>query len=205
MQTCKPECVTSIPSIDFINGCKLTTRDGGIPRLTFLVCDPNLTLPEPPAPGQTDPWTNLDNVKWAICNGYLFITGNLVGQKPKGTTTKRRLSSCGPEETIAGQKTLTFTDFNADKETLIDYDFWQQILDNRKFLYFGFIACDDRWYQYPGKWDLEVDEVIEDNSESGLSFYDGTVVMSTKDIIKPILVPGLLTFLAGFKSADCYS
>ncbi len=198
MQVCDPDCVSSIPQTDWANACDLTTRDGGIPRLTFLKCDPDLVLPN--AGG----WANVANVLWALCNGYLYITGELIGQKPKGTFTKRRLTSCGPEQVISGAKTVTFQDFNADKEDLIDFTFWDAITNNARFMKFGFITCDERWYQYPGAWDIEVDEVIEDTSD-GKSFWDGTVSMATKDILIPIQVPGILAALSSFKSSECYS
>jgi hypothetical protein len=210
MEICKPDCVTTIPNIDFINGCNISTRDGGIPRMTFLKCDPNMVLPYQGVDGDgnlsasADPWTNIDNVKWAICNGFLYITGDLVGQKPKGSFTKRRLSSCSPEITVSGSKTVTFTDFNADNDDLIDFDFWQAILDNKQFMYFGFVGCNDLWYQHAGAWDLELDQVIEDTND-GKSFYDGVVTMTSKDLIKPIKVAGLLNTLKSFSSADCYS
>jgi hypothetical protein len=211
MQICKPDCVTTFPGVDWGSACNITTRDGGIPRLTFLVCDPAMTLPYQglDSTGALSPsanqWTNPDNIKWAICNGFLKVTGELVGQKPKGSFTKRRLSSCAPETTVSGTKTVTFNDFNADKETLIDYDFWQAVTDNKQFLFFGFITCDDRWYQHPGSWDIELDEVIEDTGE-GKSFYDGTITMVSIDLIKPIYVPGLNLMLKQFASSTaCYS
>lgn len=204
MQLCKPSCVSNLPSTDWANACNLTTRDGGIPRLTFLKCDPDLELPYAAIEGETNPWTNVDNIKWALCNQILWVTGELLGQKPKGSFTKRRMKSCGPEETISGSKTVTFTDFNADKSDLIDYDFWDGVVENKKFMYFGFITCDERWYQFPGQWDIEVDEVIEDTSD-GKSFFDGTITMNTKDILKPILVPGILAALQEFNASECYS
>jgi hypothetical protein len=202
MEICNPSCVTTIPSTDWANACDLTTRDGGIPRLTFLKCDESLELPYSPAVGQSNPYTNIQNVMWALCNGYLYVTGELIGQKPKGSFTKRRLTSCGPERVIAGAKTVTFQDFNADKENLLDFDFWKSIETNRRFLFFGFITCDERWYQWDGQWDLEVDEVIEDTSD-GKSFYDGTITMNTKDILKPIVVPGILDALRSFNTTEC--
>lgn len=204
MNTCNPSCVTNIPATAWSNGCKIKKRKGGIPRLTFLKCDEDMTFPFPAAVGQTNPWTNLDNVKWALCQGFLYISGKLVGQKPKGSFQKRRTDSCGPEETISGSKTVTFNDFNADPTNLLDFDFWNEIKNNKEFMFFGYVDCNDLWYQFDGIWDIEVDDVKEDNSE-GLSFYDGTITMTTNDIIKPIYVPGLLATLSAFTGAECYS
>lgn len=205
MKICNPTCADELPSNDWTKVCNLSTRDGGIPFLTFFKCDNDLEFPFPPvgADPNASPWNNIDNVLWAICNGHLFITGELLGQKPKGSFTKRRLSSCGPEKTISGTKTLTFQDFNADIDNLIDFDFWDAVVNNAQFLNFGYITCDGRWYQFDGDWDIELDEVIEDTKD-GKSFYDGVISMSTKDLLKPIITNGLLNAIRNFKiSEDC--
>lgn len=198
VQVCNPSCVIDVPVTGWSNNCNISTRDGGIPRLTFLKCVPDLEFPN------AGEWTNVENVKWAICQEILFISGEVLGQKPKGSFTKRRLSSCAPEVTVSGTKTITFNDFNADVEDLIDYDFWDAIIKNKNFMSFGFITCDGRWYQHDGAWDIELDEVIEDTSE-GKSFFDGTITITSKDLMKPIICPGLLAAITNFDGADCYS
>lgn len=198
MQTCNPDCVSEFPDMSWVNGCNITTRMGGIPRLTFLKCVPDLVFPN------AGEWTNTDNIQWAICQGYLYVTGDLLGQKPKGTFTKRRLSSCAPETTISGSKTITFQDFNADPENLLDFDFWSAVIDNKEFMKFGWVTCDGRWYQYGGEWDIELDE-IEEDTKDGKSFYDGVITMATKDLIKPILVPGILDLFKTQTATTCYS
>jgi hypothetical protein len=197
IQTCNPSCADEIPDMAWVNGCNITTRSGGIPRLTWLKCDPNMVLPFP------NGWENVDNVKWAICQRYLYVTGDLLGQKPKGSFVKRRLSSCAPETTISGTKTIAFQDFNADTVDLIDFEFWTAIVANKAFLKFGYITCDERWYQYAGEWDIEVDEVNEDTKD-GKSFWDGTVSMATADILVPIQVPGILAAIKAITSTTCY-
>lgn len=205
MQTCNPSCLPgSIPNVDWAKNCNITTRPGGIPYLSFYRCDPNLDFPYDPAEGETSPWTNLDNVIWALCNGHLYITGEVLGQKPKGTFTKRRITSCAPEITISGTKTITFQDYNASVDELIDFNFWNGIDQGKKFLQFGWFSCDDLWYQTDKQWDLEVDQVIEDNVD-GLSYYDGTVTIAEKDLIIPIKVAGLSDLIGNFTTTDyCY-
>lgn len=201
-QICNPACGAAIPNNDWSKACDISTRNGGIPFLTFYKCDPNVTFPNVVPEGQS-PFSNLDNVKWAICNGLLIVTAELLGQKPKGSFTKRRMTSCGPEKTISGTKTITFQDFNADVNDLVDYDFWKAVNANKDFLQFGYVTCDGRWYQTTADWDLELDEVIEDTKD-GKSFYDGTVSISEKDLLKPIIVDGLLDTFRSFKIAtDC--
>jgi hypothetical protein len=204
MQVCNPDCVTTIPKTHKFNGCNITTRKGGIARLTFLKCVPNLVFPFAPAAGETNPWTNLDNVKWAICNDILFVTGKILGQKPKGSFNKKRLSSCEPEEIVSGVKTITGADYNAASDnSLLEYDLWDSVMKNKRFLNVGWITCGDLWYQYPGAWDLEADDVQEQTNDDN-TFFDFTITMNTKDIIKPIVVPGLLALLNSFTDQTCY-
>lgn len=193
-QICTPSCVTNIPSV-LAGACNITTRIGGISRLTFLKCDNNITFPN--AGG----WTNLANVEWAICTGLLFVTGEILGQKPKGSVTKRRLSSCAPEETVSGVQTVTFQDYNASA-TQLDVEFWNAIKANKKFLSLGYITCDGRWFQYNGAWDIEIGDVIEDTFE-GKSYYDGVVTIATDEILTPVITPGILEMISGFNQANC--
>ncbi len=193
---CKPSCVSEIPQNDWVNACNITTRKGGIPRMIFLKCDPNYVHPNPGG------WTNLDNWEAALCAGQLYVTGSVLGQKPKGSVTKKRIQSCGPEETISGTKTVSWQDYNAEPDELLDYDFYDGIMKNKKFLKFGWISCDERVHLFSGDWDMEGDYVEEDNQD-GSTFFDAVVTMSSIDIIKPFLVPGVLAKLEGFQSAYC--
>ncbi len=203
MQTCNPDCGSEIPNNDWSKACDISTRNGGIPFLTFYKCGTDAEdFPNPSA----DPiFSDLDNVKWAICQGILIVSAELLGQKPKGSFTKRRMTSCGPEKTISGTKTISFQDFNADVDTLIDFDFWTAVNDNKQFLQPGWVTCDGRWYQTEADWDLEIDEVIEDTKD-GKSYYDGVITMSEKDLVKPIIVADLLDTLRNYKiSENCSS
>jgi hypothetical protein len=207
MQTCNPSCFPGhIPNTDWAKNCNITTRSGGIPYLSFFKCDPTLDFPYDPVSPSTSPWSNLDNVIWALCNGHLYITGEIIGQKPKGSFTKRRITSCAPEIVTSGSKTVTFQDYNASVEELIDFNFWDGIDKGKRFLQFGWFDCNDLWYQTDKNWDLEIDQVIEDNSEQGLSFWDGTVTIAEKSIIKPIFVEGIFDLINSFNTVDyCYS
>lgn len=205
MTLCKPSCVIDIPANDWTNGCNTKTRKGGIPRLTFLKCDESMVLPYPIPEGGTSVWEDIRNVTYALCNGFLFISAPLIGQKPKGSFTKKRLNSCDPEQVISGSKTITFQDFNADDSgELIDYNFWDAIDKNQRFLRLGWITCEDLWYQYDGAWNLEIDDTIEQTSDDN-TLFDGTITMNTKDIIKPILVTGIKALLDTYATSECYS
>jgi hypothetical protein len=194
---CKPSCVTDIPQNDWVNGCNITKRPGGIPRMLFLKCDPDYVHPNP---GGFD---NLDNWLPALCAGILYVTGEVLGQKPKGSVTKKRLQSCGPEEVVSGTKTVSWQDYNAEPDELLDYAFYDAIMKNRKFFKFGWISCDELVHMFNGDWDLEGDYVTEDNQD-GNTFFDGVVTMSSVDLIVPVSVPGVLAVLAAFEAQyDC--
>lgn len=204
MEVCNPNCGSAIPINDWSKSCDITTRQGGIPYLIFLKCDPNLVYPNSPAPGETDPLTNLDNVKWAICQGILHVSPNLLGKKDKGSFTKRRISSCGPETTIAGTQTVAFQDFNADPN-LTDFDFWNAIVANKRYMAIGWITCDELVYKTEAEWDIEIGDVIEDTKD-GMNYKDGIITISEKELIKPVYIPGIINVLTGYLvTENCYS
>jgi len=163
----------------------------------FIVCDPSYQHPNPGG------WTNLENIEAAICDNKFYFTGEILGQKPKGSFTKKRITSCSPEKTISGTKTVTFQDYNSIGETLEEYTFWDNILNNTDFLYLGFVTCDDRFYMVSGHFDVELDEVIEDTKE-GTSYFDGTVTFQEKDLLIPDYVEGLNALLASYSLTNCY-
>lgn len=203
MQSCAPKCLTGDkPKVGYANGCDVETRPGGIPRLLFLICDPLYEHPFAVADGLS-PWSDLRNVHAAMCAGLLNFTGEVLGSKPKGTFTKKRTGSCSPEKTVGGSKTVVFQDYNASDD-LIEFDFWDWVNQNTKRLKFGWVNCSEMMYMYQGSWDLEIDEVEEDTND-GSTFMDGLVTMSTKDLIKPVYVPGIMELIENFDPANCYS
>lgn len=202
MQSCNPGCVTQFSNAHWARECDIQTRKGGIPFLLFYKCDPDAEFAEDT--GDLSPWTSRENLRQAICQENLYVTGQVVGQKPKGTFTKRRISSCSPEQVIAGSKQITFQDFNADNTNILDFDFWDGIVANKKFLQFGWVTCDDLLYMTTNPWDIEVDEVIEDNSETGLSFKDGVITINQFTSIVPIKVEGIYDYLKNFTTEECY-
>lgn len=180
------------------NGCDVTTKEGGIPHLVFLRCTKDYTHPF--AGG----WSNLENWRRAICAGVLYFTGEVMGEKPRDTATKKKLSSCKPEEVVSNLKTLNFKDYNSDKVGYTDVDFWNAIMQNQKNLLVGWVMCDDTFYMASGQPSIDVSDVIEPNNTDN-HFYDGIITWMEKDIIKPVAVVGLSEFLNEWKnSSDCY-
>ena len=98
MAICPSTCAPDLPE-SYSGGCGVTTRNGGISKLAFVKCDYE--------------FTDISNqAEWiaAIAAGNVVLTGLLLGQKPKGSFTKKRISSCGPEAIVGGEKTVTFQD-----------------------------------------------------------------------------------------------
>ena len=185
MLLCRPDCASGIPQIDWGSKCQTTPKSGGISRLIFLVCDPEYHLLDP-AKG----WCDLANIQQAIADGKFLFSGEIVGQKPKGSFAKKRLSSCAPEQKISGTQTITFQDFNNIDALENEYDFWDAIQKKQAFLSLGYLTCDDKFYQVSNQFDIEVGDVIED-SKDGVAYFDGTVTFQGLDIVKPCLVAGL--------------
>lgn len=202
MNTCRPSCVENMPSLGDRLDCNISTRKGGIPFLLFYKCDPDAEFAIDT--GEDSPWSSLENIRQAICQENLYATGELLGSKPKGTSTKKRFSSCSPEETVSGVKTLNFQDYNADNDNLVDFEFWPAVVANKKFLQVGWVTCDDLLYMSSSPFDIDVDPVIEDNSESGYTFWDGVISINQVSIIVPIKVVGIYDLLKNLSTAVCY-
>lgn len=195
---CKPSCVkSSFPKADIWNKCKKIYRKGGITRLIFLLCDPDMELP------YEGGWENVDNWTWALCNNFIFISGPILGQQPKAAFTKKRFESCGTEQMTSKQFQVNFLDYNADTEDLEDFDFWAAIEENKDFLLMGYIDCNELVYLWDNEWGLEISPVKEDTSE-GSSYRDGSLLWSMLGEIKPFKVPGILNTLESFVAAECY-
>jgi len=188
-----------MPPTDWANGCNITTRGGGVSRLFFLVCDPDMVLPN------ENGWANPDNWIWAICNGYLHVTGHILGQQPKMTFTKKKIESCAPEQVVAGEQQITAQDYNADNDNLYDFSFWDGVRANKKFMYVGWLSCDDLVYQTTAAWDIEAGPVIEEDGVNGNTYHDIAITVSTINPVTPFKCTGLAAALDAYTYAgECY-
>lgn len=209
---CKPKCSKSTrPPVGYTNGtCGKKRAKGGIPRLFFLDMCTDYIHPVA-VPDGVSPWTEPENITAAMCAGILQFTGEGLGSAPKPTTTKKRMSSCGPEEVVGGSYAVNFQDYNVTVDevtgapTLLEFDFWDGIRDDAANLRFGWITCDNLMFMFDGDFSPEVGPVIEDTSE-GNRYQDVVITMSTYVVPKPIYVEGLLQLLDEFDPAtSCYS
>lgn len=205
---CKPNCVTRRPPV-ISNECLVDAKPGGIYQLGFAICGIEGSVLE------DDNWFNdEEKVKQAICDGHLFFTGEIVGQKPKGSVTRKRFSSCRGEKVVSGVKTVTFTDFNSYESVEIEsgseykapqeYLFWDFIEEFQDYLNLFWITCDGRVYFVEnGFWDLEIDEVIEETKDDS-SFFDGTITIQSKALLYGFTGTEIPTVLATFDAeVDC--
>lgn len=179
---CADDCATTVPQAPGA-GCDITTRKGGIKRLIFAACD--LTLNDP---------TDLAEWALAIAANKIHASGEILGSKPKGTFTKKKVASCQPETVVGGEKTINFSDYNADLAAASDYDFWNGIFTKQRRLVFGYIDCDDNFYGFIPNWALEVDDTREEDVK-GNTFFEGVITYESTTMTKPIYIPGLNNIL----------
>lgn len=169
MALCVETCAPDLPE-SYAGGCGVTLRNGGISKLVFIKCDYEFD-------------TITDRTEWiaAIAAGNVVLSGLLVGQKPKGSFTKKRITSCGPEAIVGGEKTVTFQDYNSDIEDCADVAFWNQIQSNATNYRFGYYTCDGFFYGPIDNFQVEIDQVIEDNN-TGSIFWDGTITWNATTV-----------------------
>lgn len=189
---CAVACTVVIPQYPG-GGCDVVTRPSGIKKLVFSACDHVFV-----------DITNLTEWGTAITANKIHASGEIRGSKPKGSLTKKKLLSCRPEQVTGGSHTITFVDPNADNEAFGEYDFWNFIQLNQNRLLFGYTTCDDLLYGFQPttapagaltEFSIEVDDTRTESSEEEASI-EGTVTWLSKQMLTPVLVPGLNAALA---------
>lgn len=183
MPLCAPACAVKPPKIP--KDCGVNIRPGGIRHIVFAPCSLR--------------FKNIYNLnEWAeyVLKGDIVISSPLVGQKAKGSFTKKRVNSCQPEVVIGIERSITFMDHNADLLEYSDFNFYNQIQANPNLYQFGFITCNNEFYGFIDTFSIEVDLVIEDNN-NGNSFWDGTISWQGFDMPTPLNIPGLVNVLMG--------
>lgn len=182
MSFCPSGCAVTIPTAPS-SGCKVKTRKGGVHRLIFASCDVT--------------WTDVTNLtEWQqkISYDQVHASGVILGSKPKGSFDKKKVASCLPEQVTGGTKSLNFSDFNADDEDFLDYDFWNDIMQNHGNMVMGYVDCDDNFYGWHPEFALEVDDEREEDS-NGNTFFSGVITWKSITMTKPVNIPGLNAIL----------
>lgn len=174
MAICSAACAPTLP-VPYSTGCAITPRRGGIKRLVFTKCD--FVIADM---GIRANWDT------ALQDGDAVMTGLIIGQKPKGSKTKKRFSSCGPEQTTGGTQTITFQDYNSGTACSL-HTFWNtiQATPSKYKMYYQY--CDNSLHGPVNDFDLEMDEVADETSE-GNAFMDGTITWSGIEMLCPEVV-----------------
>lgn len=180
MAICNTSCAPDLP-VAYAGGCGIVSRPGGIKKLIFIKCD-------------AQAWDYDDRAAWEtrITAGDVVMSGLILGQKPKGSFTKKRIASCQPEGVVGAEKTLTFQDYNTDTVTAggngcLAYEFWNTILSEPSSYKFGYYSCDGKFYGVINDFQIEIDEVVEDNN-TGSIYFDGTILWNSIEMICPVAV-----------------
>jgi len=188
MASCLEACAPVLATFPQAS-CGTPTRPGGIKRFIFVKC--NVTFSD-----------ITDLAEWAtkIAAGDVRASGEILGSKPKGSFTQKRLSSCAPEQITGKVSTINFIDNNTDPTPLTaptpgafeDYAFWNSIQENYRSLDLGYITCDGLFYGLiPSKtWTLQIDDTRPDNSDDNANF-DGSISYTGIPMVAPIYLDGL--------------
>ena len=83
---CDSACNVPLP-LPYSNACGVVTKPGGINRIAFWACDFDIDLTQ-------DAVTVQGLWDAAIADGDAVVSGMLLGSKPKGSFTKKRVNSC---------------------------------------------------------------------------------------------------------------
>ena len=179
MPICDSSCNVPLP-LPYSNACGVVTKPGGINRIAFLQCDVEFDITSQSA------WDT------AIAAGEAVVSGLLLGSKPKGTFTKKRVNSCSPERVIGGEKTVVFQDYNEDTvhdaDDCGEYEFWNTIQRNPAAYRVILITCDNYMYGPIDDFTIEVDEII-DETDTGNRYFDGTIMWNQIDMYCPTPPP----------------
>lgn len=186
MSICNSDCAIR-PPIPPREGCGSDRRQGGISRLVFATCD--FVVAE---------GTSFISRNWceAVYSGKVVVSSPINGQKPKGSGTSKRYSSCAPETIVGYERSVTFTDLTADNENFSDFDFWNTLQNDPSRFQFGYITCDGLFTGFIPNFTLEVSPVIEDVN-TGSSMWQGTVAWTGIEMPTPIYIPNFLQMLTG--------
>lgn len=184
MAVCSASCSVTVPTHPVGAACKVTPRAGGISRLIFKSCDVTFT-------------DITDTAEWTtkITANEVHATGYVLGQKPKGTVTKKKLADIYPEQVASGVKTINVQDYNVEAANALgEYDFWKNIFTNQHSLSFAYMTEEELLYGFYDSFVCDVDDVREDSE--GNTYFDIEIQWKETGISKPTLVTGLNAVLA---------
>jgi hypothetical protein len=169
MALCPSTCAPALPE-SITGGCGITVRNGGISKIVFVKCDYEFEDISSRAEWEAA----VNHTTGGQPDPIVVFSGLLLAQKPKGTFTKKRISSCAPEQLVGKENQITFQDYNSDPLNCKDIEFWNTIVNQSSSYQMGYYTCDGYFYGLVPEFSIEVDQVIEDNT-TGNIFFDGTI------------------------------
>lgn len=178
MSFCNSACTQDVPQFAGA-GCEITPRSSGIRRLIFAKCD--ITFVD---------LTDLTEWETKLTANEVHATGEIKASKPSPSFTKKKLASCLPEKVVGGNKTIQFSDANADNANFTDYAFYNHVIANQGNMVFGYFTCDDLFYGWIDNFALEMGDVRTDNSDDE-ALFEGVITWNGFNMEVPISIPGL--------------
>lgn len=182
MILCETACATA-PKKYPSAGCAIQTRQGGIYRLVFFKCNFSFTDP-----------TDIAEWEAGITAGNIVVSGEILGDKPRGTATKKKLSSGRPEQKTGISQVINFQDYNLNATDAVEdqptYLFWEDKDKNHTKYNFGYFDFEENFFGIFSQISLEVDDEIEQDI-NGNAFISGTVSYNKKFLTVPVNIPGI--------------
>lgn len=161
--------------------CNFDNSKGGINRLVFLHC--SVTFVD---------INDIDEWCFYAKQGLLFITNDLIGEKPVGDWSMRILSSCSLEQAINKDNIVEFQDANADLVNFTEYLFWNFMMKNYKNYQFGYIKCDGTFSGFVRPFGFKVERITSDNNKD-IDYWKGSVRWRSIYELVPVLIPDLVS------------
>lgn len=176
---CPPDTITGMTGA----GCRIVTRPAGLDRAIWKTCDTVFS-----------DLTSLSEWETHIANGKIIASGRILGQKPKGSPSKKRLASCLPERTVNYSRTYQWKDSNADLAALTEFDLYQTVDQNQDVLDIGFYTCDGLFLGWFSDYSLDVDDTRGETNDDDATM-ECSCEIKSRYISKPTKIPGLAAVL----------
>lgn len=187
---CNPNCVIDIATLT-LDSCQIVLRKGSIRNFAFQDCKSPFTDVSGEGIEDIAAW----EAALAADPPTIFVSGELLASKPKGSVQKFRASGCRPEIVQSQTQTINFKDYNSDTTGLSEFAFWNSIFTNYAGLNLMVITCDELVYFYEsGDWSIEVDNVIAENLDEA-NYMEGIITISQTGMVVPVSVPGITDIL----------
>ena len=184
MSICADECAEDLP-VAYAQGCENDTRRGGMNFAVFMKCNVAFT-------------DITDTAEWTskIQSGDVVASAELLGEKPKPSFTKKKVSSRRPEIVTGRTETFNFQDHNAKLDDNGDLEFWDKVQTNYRKYQVLFLDDHDNVYGFYPDFSPEIGNVIPNDTKEN-AHVDGTIALDLPNgLMKPSAnVPGLTAII----------